>query len=362
SFFNALKLGLKVELDSDRWEYSEEPHVSRRREILAKYPQIKQLMGSDPWIAVIVTCEVAVQLGFCHVIRVTQPNWAVLLLVAYAVGATLNHSLGSAIHEIGHNLAFGHKRPWANRLLAIFCNLPIAIPMAISYKKYHTDHHRWLGHEDNDVDIPTKTEARLFRHPLTKLLWLCAHPFIHGLRPFIKSPKPTTPWELFNFTVCMTFDLSIYVLFGWKSLCYLIVGTLFGFGPHPLAGHFISEHYLFSGGQSTHSYYGPLNVLLFNVGYHIEHHDFPYIPYRRLPEVRRIAGEYYNSLPHHTSWLRVLWDFITKDQLGPHARGVNNSNCTRPELYEAVQKDMARRIELVATSNREKSKAYELDS
>ena len=62
---------------------------------------------------------------------------------------------------------------------------------------------------------------------------------------------------------------------------------------------------MFREGQETYSYYGPLNKLSFNMGYHNEHHDFPQVPWSRLPAVRAAAPEFYDHLYHHRSWTRA---------------------------------------------------------
>jgi sphingolipid delta-4 desaturase len=125
----------------------------------------------------------------------------------------------------------------------------------------------------------------------------------------VLQPRQVTLPMLSVFVLQMTFNYSIYHLLGWQSAFYLFGGTLLGTGIHPMSGHFVAEHFEFVTGQETYSYYGPLNWLTYNVGYHNEHHDFPKIPGSKLPMLKSIAPEYY-SMPSYDSWTRVIFDFI----------------------------------------------------
>jgi len=43
-------------------------------------------------------------------------------------------------------------------------------------------------------------------------------------------------------------------------------------------------------------------------------------PFVDMFQVRKIAPEYYDNLPYHTSWVKVIWDFIFDPAIGPYAR------------------------------------------
>ena len=255
--------------------------------VTEKYPEVKKLMGHDKRIAIVVTGMVVAQLITAYFVRNSSIGF--ILFLGYVWGGVINHSMTLAIHEISHNLAFGHTRPWANRALAIFGNLVLGIPYAVVFKKYHLEHHKYQGDDEMDVDIPSRIEAKLFTNTFTKLIWVLLQPFFYALRPLFLRPKPLTHLELINFSTQAVFDIILLQTLGWRSLFYLASGTLLAMGLHPVAGHFISEHYMFKKGYETYSYYGPLNLITFNVGYHNEHHDFPNIPGWRLPQVSRIV-------------------------------------------------------------------------
>lgn len=311
-------MGQRVSRTDFEWVYTEEPHASRRKIILEKYPQIKKLFGYDPQFKWVVTGMVLIQ--FISMFIVKDLSYPMIFLMAYCFGGIINHSLMLAIHEIAHNLAFGHSRPMANKMFGFFANLPIGIPISISFKKYHLEHHRYQGDEKLDTDLPTLLEAKLFCTTFGKFCWVLLQPFFYAFRPLITYPKKPTFLEYVNLIIQLIFDGLVWYFLGGKVLVYLLVGSLLSMGLHPVAGHFISEHYMYKKGFETYSYYGPLNFITFNVGYHNEHHDFPAVPGSRLPEVKRIAAEFYDNLPQHNSWVSVLYDFVMDPDIGPYAR------------------------------------------
>jgi sphingolipid delta-4 desaturase len=246
-------------------------------------------------------------------------SWPLLIVLTWAVSGTLNHCLSLATHELSHNLAF--VETWKNHALGFLCNLAMGFPSTVTFRKYHLEHHQFQGVEGIDTDIPTNIEAKLIRNGrFTKFLFLCLQPMFYALRPQIANPKSAGWLETLNWILVWGSDALIFYFFGFKPIFYLVVGTLMGLSLHPMAGHFLAEHYVWEGKTETFSYYGPLNIFGWNVGYHMEHHDFPRIPGSRLPKLHKIAKEFYPVNPQYQSWVGVMWNFVMDNEMGSRNR------------------------------------------
>lgn len=300
----------------DDAEDSEEPHASRRKAILASHPEIKHLYGPDHSTKYKVIFWILVQLASIHILK-GAPCY-LWVFCCYTLSGTINHMLTLAMHEASHGLCA--KGVVKNRLIGLLSNLSMGIPASASFKRYHLEHHRFQGEDAVDVDIPTKFEGGWYNTQWKKVLWCFLQPLYYSLRPSFVSPKYPSKWEWINYGVTALFDLIIVYCFGVSGLAYLVFGTLLGMGLHPVAGHFISEHCVMHKGQETYSYYGPLNWLTFHVGYHNEHHDFPFISGRNLGKVRAIAPEFYDTIPHYHSWSKVIYDFIMDPKINCYSR------------------------------------------
>ena len=318
-----------------------EPHRIRRGELIRKYPQIRQLFGYDRrtiWITLAVVVAQFGIAGFLHQASEAGSwlgSWWMIIAVAYLVGSILSHWTGQTIHETSHNLAA--KNAMSNRALAFFANLPMLFPIAATFRRYHIAHHTYLGVDGKDTDLPLEFEVKLLENSrIKKFVWLFFYFFVYVFRgmTFAKFPNRA---EWLNLAVQVVVSGLVWYFLGWPGVAYLALSTIFGHSLHPVAGHFLHEHYVFRNGQETNSYYGILNKVTFNVGYHVEHHDFMNIPGSKLPQLHAMAPEFYQHLKSHNSWGYVLWKFIVDKSLSAANRIVRKDKRPKKHLEPVTE-------------------------
>jgi sphingolipid delta-4 desaturase len=297
-----------------------EPHRLRTKQILKQHPEIRQLIGKNPKTVIAVFGLVIFQVVMSWF--VASHSWWMVFIAAYVLGAFADHALFVMIHECAHKLLF--KSQTANRLAGILSNLPQIFPSSVSFERYHIKHHSFQGIHELDADLPNRWEAKLINNYfIGKIIWLLFYPLFQVFRiSRLKEIKPFDKWIALNFGAEIVFTAAIWFFFGPKAIIYLLASFFFSVGLHPLGARWIQEHYLTYKDQETYSYYGTLNTVAFNVGYHNEHHDFPSIPWNKLPRIRQTAPGFYNSLYYHTSWFKLFFRFLFDREISLFSRVV----------------------------------------
>ncbi len=310
------------------------PHPNRRRAILASHPEVATLTGHDPLTAAIIFGVVIGQILIAAGLGALGLGyWWATLLVAFCIGAFANHAMFVAIHDATHNCIFRARS--LNKWMGIIADLPNAFPTAMGFRCYHIKHHSHLGDYNYDADLPSHWEARFFgASTLGKAAWLFIFPVFQLTR--LRRLKGSVPiwsrWTFINIGLVFLFDIAIFACFGPNALLYLFASFWFSVGGlHPLGGRWLQEHYTFDPSQETFDYYGALNLVALNIGYHNEHHDFPDIPWSRLPRLKAMAPEFYAGLKTHKSWGGLLLKFIFDPRYSLYTR-VDRSRGKSPVL------------------------------
>lgn len=302
-----------------------EPHQFRRAAILKKYPEVRTLFGYDRKIAIVTFCIVLLQIFISVFMQQhfgSLESYSVLqglsfFMLSYLIGGTLAHWSSMTIHEAAHNTAA--KTVWGNRLVGLLANTIMIIPAAMSLRKHHPHHHVNMGVLSKDQDIPRQWIMQWVGNSrLRKFLWVTFYTLfaVVGTGRLGKQNK----YEVLNLIYQIIVNSMVYFFIGPTAFAYLALSMFLGHSLNPISAHFIHEHYTIDPEQETYSYYGPINWITFNVGYHTEHHDFMNIPGTRLPELRKIAPEFYDSIVSHKSWLWIHFNFIFSEKLGHFSR------------------------------------------
>jgi sphingolipid delta-4 desaturase len=300
---------------------SDQPHPGRARALIKAHPEIRQLIVRNPWTALLAVSIVLLQTALAYAMGVLGFGyWWLSLLIAFCIGAFANHANYVIIHDATHNLIF--RRPGWNKMVAIIADLPNLLPGAMGFRVYHLQHHSHQGDYEWDADLANHWEARLVGNKwYRKAIWLALFPFFQATRPpRLKAIKMWDRWFSTNVACAVAYDVAIVYFCGWAGFLYLVFAFFFSIGLHPVGARWIQEHYTYDFDQETFSYYGPINRVALNMGYHNEHHDLPSIPWNNLPRLRAMAPEFYQNLKYHSSWSRLLCQFVFDKRYSLYSR------------------------------------------
>lgn len=298
-------------------------HRLRKRAILAEFPQVSKLYGTDNRTQWYAYALIALQAWLAWL---ASGSYTRALALSVLIGPFVGNGILCLIHEATHFLVF--QKASHNRILALLTNSVMVIPIAEIFRQHHHRHHQRLGDDSGDVDVPTPAEIKFVGNSaLRKALWLAFNMIILPIRSLSRLPVEVDAFIIANWVVCI--GVGAFTLFTSRpAFVFLILSTLNSQGLHPANTRQVQRH-VYDGDAAmrdappgtlrpgTYSYYGPVNLLTLNVGYHIEHHDFCAIPWTRVQELRRIAGDkwYPDTNAHRGRGVRELFNFVTNKKI-----------------------------------------------
>jgi fatty acid desaturase len=228
------------------------------------------------------------------------------LLLSVLLGSQL-HALTVLQHDCGHRSAFGSQRLnlAVGRLLAWFVLMPFT-----TFTELHRRHHGFLGDERHDPDewFYGGGPAQLFLREclfMPRFIWLSLTRIAPG------EVRTRVARELaFNL---LTHALLVAALLGAGEIGVLVFAWLLpmlwlacvfnpisrGYEHYPmacLAGDDPRRQDLRCNSVSVTSRL--MGALWANIGFHVEHHMYPRVPFYRLPALHRLfAGKSYHAAP-----------------------------------------------------------------
>ncbi len=338
--------GFEIDI-SDRVPDGEKPdavwHRDRAKEMVRAHPEIKKLIGQNRataiWCVLFASLQVAIAASCAWL-----PWWG-MLIAAWVFGAWININLFMLAHECNHSLVFKSTAP--NRWLYTLTTLPMFLSGHHTWWVEHHVHHNDLGAQKDFIKrrrsffLATRLTSpfvvpyslfmltmQVLRSTLGILVYVFTCLLRGKLTPSDRVLKIVADehlvsgykkydirgWGVAYAALSLALPLVLFLTLGWKPVAYLLLAQAFMTGfLHPVLFGMILSNSHFHGHrlyQPSSSYYRVFNKLTFNFGLHTEHHDLAGIPWDKLPELRRIAPEFYDPLVKTTSYSGLAMKFI----------------------------------------------------
>jgi sphingolipid delta-4 desaturase len=318
-------------------------HRELRRLAVESVPDSLRLAGPNPWTAFAVPLLIAVHWTTAWAAG-RAPLWLVFVL-AFTIGQTVIHSGGSLVHETAHRLIFRRRRP--KLLFDLGLELLLgSFGRQLTYQCEHTtSHHPYQGDYERDYEFEDVCAILARRsltrsHPgrqravtaLTLLLHLLPGGFLLGdeilprlyatltgrtvkdTRRTIGARRPTRRQRVLFISASLLGNALLFALFGARGWLYHFWALSLFLGKCGVwnLGQSLSEHAGDDLVSPTRSTYWWGNRLLFNTGYHLEHHVFPDVPWNRLPALTALAPTVFN-VASDKSYVGWWWDHVRRD-------------------------------------------------
>jgi fatty acid desaturase len=193
-------------------------------------------------------------------------------------------------HNFLHTPFF--KRRWLNRLFPVMNSANLFLPQVL-YKYHHLTHHQYANDPvRNGTTLDPSSTFRYGRHGMQELffsysaLGLFRDGTSHAYREAVRHGQRSQFWMEVSAIVGAG---ALWLWIDWRWF-------LFAFAPTFYAGWFLAllenyyEHHRATDPDSrladSVSYYGHwYNLMMFNEGYHQEHHLKPHLHWTRRPQV-----------------------------------------------------------------------------
>lgn len=318
-------------------------HLQMRKEALREHPALRELAGADRRTALALPILLALHWGLAW--AVSDTNLLIVFLAAFIPGQIIIHAAGSLVHETAHKLIF--REPKAKLAFDLGLETILAsFGKQLTYQHEHiSSHHPFIGDYERDYEhedicafkartmlIDGKPRLARVMTIATLIVHLLPFGFIisdeifprlyqrltgraakDGQRHIPSTKAPAWQQRLF-IAWSLGVNVILLVLFGfWGWLYHNWALSLFlgKFGITNL-GQSLSEHAGNDNETPTRSTYGPINWILFNTGYHNEHHTFPNVAWTKLPALHDAAPEVFHSRAEKT-YFGYWWDHVKGD-------------------------------------------------
>lgn len=247
-------------------------------------------------------------------------NPATYLLAIIIIGARM-HALAILMHDATH-FRFLKNRKW-NDLLTNCTSMYFIFFSIEQYRQNHLAHHSHLNTEE-DPDWFSKIGVEEFQFPKTKrafLMTLFSYLILYkGIRDALwflkrfgatkkkKSPDKKTNWVKPLFYLLLFGTITVLGIWKYFLLFWIVpyFSTFFMFQYiRSVAEHFgdlAYDHLLTSTRSVKTNWIERFFFAPHNVGYHLEHHLYPGVPFYNLPKLHQLLmkEENYNSKAHLT--------------------------------------------------------------